>query len=132
MKPIDFIPVVMIVIVVAGICTWIAQAQDSVLPPPTQPPGMLHVGSVKGPLVLRATTVWLPVEPVAVDVEVIVEFDGNRSLIVLWSDGSVTQPDYALPRALAPSCPADINGDGKVGVPDWLIMLEAWGMNCPE
>ena len=32
------------------------------------------------------------------------------------------------------SCPADLNGDGKVNIDDLFIILGAWGTcnNCPE
>ncbi|MHC4209862.1 MAG: M14 family zinc carboxypeptidase [Planctomycetota bacterium] len=67
------------------------------------------------------STSWTPVEPsedYAVRVRPI--YDGGYYGAWDESDGTFTV-------AGAPACPADVDGDGSVGVTDFLQLLAAWG-----
>ncbi len=102
---------------------FVAFAQDSVLPPGQEP-----VIVEPFPRSQVITTI-VPPRRLAVDLEVVGSSIG-RKFYVLWNDGNVTT---AIPEALRVEgdCPADINGDGKVGVADLVILNAEWGTDCP-
>ncbi len=121
MKPIDFLPVALVVIIVAGISIGIAHGQTDM------------VIKIKPPRT-------------AVDLAFVVERDADDKIVkihrfILWSNGDVTFPNipyYAklllncrdCPKVPNP-CPEDIDGDGVVAQPDLLALLAAMGKKCP-
>ena len=68
----------------------------------------------------QSINVYVPYQKLAVDLEVV---DGK--FYVLWNDGSVTA--VSEPK----TCPADLNGNGVVDVPDLQMLQAAWG-DCPK
>lgn len=135
MKPLWTLLTVALLLFGAGMLVGeaIVNAQDSVLPPtqpPTEPVGKLDIRSTAGPIVLKASTVWLATERTAIDLELVITANVVQR-IVLWSDGSITESTRAIPAPLK-DCPADINGDGSVGVADLMILNAMWGTDCPK
>ena len=110
--------------------------------------GFAAVGLTVAAALMAQTETVIKIKPprTAVDLAFVVERDAEDKIVkihrfILWSDGRVTFPNipyYAslllncrdCPKVPNP-CPADINGDGKVGVPDMLILQAAWGTDCP-
>jgi len=102
----------------------------------------LAVKTSAGPLVLKASTVWLPIERTAVDLQIVTMPDDTHLYFVLWTDGSITSningrtywPPFRFEPPIPPPlnpCPADLDGDGKVTVADLLIFNAAFGTTCP-
>jgi hypothetical protein len=58
----------------------------------------------------------------------------GQELYDLWNDNGKCPPEVmqtaTIPLA-GPACPADIDGDGDVGVTDFLVLLAEWGP-CPD
>jgi len=58
----------------------------------------------------------------------------GQELYDLWNDNGKCPPEVmqaaTIPLA-GPECPADIDGDGVVGVTDFLVLLAEWGP-CPD
>jgi hypothetical protein len=58
----------------------------------------------------------------------------GQELYDLWNDNGKCPPEImqtAMIAVVAPPCPGDIDGDGAVGITDFLAMLAAWGP-CPD
>ena len=62
------------------------------------------------------------------------EEDGScdfSCLIQQWACGDGLLWDEAIAQCV-PSCSADLNGDEMVGVEDLLLLLQAFGVPCPD
>jgi hypothetical protein len=58
----------------------------------------------------------------------------GQELYDLWNDNDKCPPEVmqtATIQLAGPDCPADIDGDGEVGVTDFLVLLAEWGP-CPD
>jgi hypothetical protein len=62
-------------------------------------------------------------------------FDATFEVTQITSDFRQVEMEMEVTRiVIAPSCPADVDGDGEVGFQDLLLVLAAWGPcpGCPE
>ena len=99
---------------------------------------------MQGPM--QDTVIKITPPRTAIDMEFGIDRDENGDIVkihrfILWSNGDVTFPDlpyYAslrlncrdCPKEPNP-CPEDVDGNGKIGVPDMLLLQAKWGQDCP-